>query len=1207
MSGDRIPRPAPATAPAMKPATPPPAVRSLGALALRLVRQWWPHLAALAVASGVVATTIAGALGVGEALERGLRRLALARLGGIRAAVLSDAGFPAATAAVAEARLRSLPGHAGPGRDGGGRIVPAFVAEVTCESSDRPAPVRATLLACEDPRDLGFAGAPGPLARDAVAVNEELAAALGAAPAATVVVRMAKAGDVPSDSPLGRRTGDSWSRRLRLEAVLPAAGLSQFALKPAQVTGPLAVVSLETVRALVRGDEPPVSAFFLVAESDAAAPAAADDPVALLEHVFRPTLADLGLELAPSAGAAAWRLTSRRLLLPPAVDVAAEAVLGPLGGRPSLAFLANAMTPLVAGRPDTASVPYSTVVGVDATALPAGDLVDDAGQLLPPPGADEIVIDRWMADDLAAQGAPVAAGDELEIRFFLPETLHGRVEEASRRLRIAGIAAMCGAAVERGFVPEVQGVTDEASIADWDPPFPFDRGRVRATPPHDEDDRYWKEHGATPKAFVSLAVARELAGSRFGRTTAWHVPAARVAAVDDVRAALAAAVRPADAGIAIVPLARQAEAAARGSTPFGGLFLALSSFVVGAGLLLEWLLFTLLIAARRRDVGLLAAIGWPPRRVAALLVLVGGTAAAAGICVGTACGPLWAGVLLDWLAGAWQTGVARGSAVAFGTSRDAAAAVGAKTLLPGAAAAAGVSVAALALAARRAARATPLALLKGGGDISRRHAAGRLTAATALLAPAAALLLAWCGRTADAQGAVGLFFAAGAAALAGLLAVVRLLVDGGAGGARPVRTLLDLARRELGAGRSRAFSVAAIVAVAEFLIVAVSSFALHPPARPHDRAGPTGGWTFIASFAAPTGVDPADPVVRESLGLSDAERRALEGAAIARLRSSAGDDASCTNLYAPATPTVLGLGPSFLDRGGFRFVAHEPLPGGATSPWSLLARSAVAPQATAADPDDARTGPGPAIPAILDQATAQWALKLGGIGAEFEIDADGRPARLRIVGLLEPGILQGYVLVAENDFARLFPRRSGYGLALVDAGAGAGTDDSPAGDSGPVARAIGAAWADAGVTVTRATDRLARLQAVQNTFLSGFQALGTLGLVLGTAGVAAVQFQGVLERLGSLGILSAVGFTAGRLRLLVVIETLLMVALGLMAGTLAGCLALVPAFLAGRAAVPAWWIAGTWGATLAAATVAGLAAARRVGRIEPRTALAAVD
>jgi ABC-type antimicrobial peptide transport system permease subunit len=90
---------------------------------------------------------------------------------------------------------------------------------------------------------------------------------------------------------------------------------------------------------------------------------------------------------------------------------------------------------------------------------------------------------------------------------------------------------------------------------------------------------------------------------------------------------------------------------------------------------------------------------------------------------------------------------------------------------------------------------------------------------------------------------------------------------------------------------------------------------------------------------------------------------------------------------------------------------------------------------------------------------------------------------------------------------------------------------------------------------------------VQNTFLAGFQALGTLGLVLGAAGVAAVQFQSVLERLGSLGLMAAVGFTAARLRLVVVLETVLMVALGLAVGTLAGCLAVVPAFASGRAGI----------------------------------------
>ena len=153
-----------------------------------------------------------------------------------------------------------------PGGAGRGRVVPAFVAEVTCESADRRTPVRATLLACDDPQSLGFAAAPGPLGRDALAVNGELAAALGAVPGAAVVLRLAKVGDVPADSPLGRRTGDSWSRRLRLETVLPAEGISQFALKPAQVTAPLAVVSLATMEALLRRDEPPANALLLVGD-----------------------------------------------------------------------------------------------------------------------------------------------------------------------------------------------------------------------------------------------------------------------------------------------------------------------------------------------------------------------------------------------------------------------------------------------------------------------------------------------------------------------------------------------------------------------------------------------------------------------------------------------------------------------------------------------------------------------------------------------------------------------------------------------------------------------------------------------------------------------------------------------------------------------------------------------------------------------------
>ncbi|MFM8703420.1 MAG: FtsX-like permease family protein, partial [Planctomycetia bacterium] len=464
-----------------------------------------------------------------------------------------------------------------------------------------------------------------------MAINHVLAHALGARVGDPVVLRLAKIGDVPADSPMGRRAAESWRRRLGGPAGLAARGLGVFTLRQTQVTAGLAVTSLATAQSLVRRSEPVANALFAVGASGMPA---ADS----LRMGLEPTLDDLGLSFDQPPGSGAWRLSSRRLLLPPEADRAAERVLVPLGGRPTLVFLANRLTPLVDGRPGRASIPYSTVVGIDSASLPIGDLVDDRGESLEPPGSDEIVIDRWMADDLAAQGTPVAVGDRLEVRSFLPETLHGRVEEQACTLVVSGVAAMRGAAVARDLVPEVEGITDEASIADWDPPFPFDRSRVRTVPPHDEDDRYWKAHGATPKAFVSLSVARRLAGSRFGETTAWHLPAAAAGNPDAIRGALARAARADGLGMRVVPLRDKAEEAARGSTPFGSLFLALSSFIVVAGLLLEWLLFSLLVAARRRDIGILSAIGWPPARVTRLLAGVAAVAVLVGVVTGTVLG-----------------------------------------------------------------------------------------------------------------------------------------------------------------------------------------------------------------------------------------------------------------------------------------------------------------------------------------------------------------------------------------------------------------------------------------------------------------------------------------------------------------------------------------------------------------------------------------
>jgi hypothetical protein len=1129
---------------------------SLATLAWKLVQAWGRQLLALAAAAAVVAATISGALGVGDSLSRGLERLALSRLGGIAAAVVGDEPFAVDRAADTQPPL-----------------VPALVVPVALESTGgRPRAASATLLACDDAAALGYDPPSPAVPAGGVAINAVLAAALGVAEGDAVILRVAVPSDVPADLPLGRRDGESAGRRLRVTSILPADGIGQFSLRPAQVTGGMALVPLAAAQALLGRDG---AANTLFATTAGTAPGD-HDRAERLRRDIRPTLADLGLELEQGEGGAAARLSSRRLLLPDEVDRAAQDVLAPRGGRPTLAFLAVALDlPAAAADRPAARVPYSTVLGIDRSELPVGRLEDEAGKLIPVPGDDEIVITRWAADDLAAQGHPPVVGEPLDLGCFLPETLHGRVEESTTRLRLAGIAAMSGLAVARDLVPDVRGVTDEASIADWDPPFPFDRSRIRATPPDDIDDRYWKLHRTAPKAFVSLATARRIAGSRFGRTTAWHLPAAVAAELPALRSELAAAIRPAAVGFRVEPLRADAIAAASGSTPFGGLFVALSAFVVIAGLILEWLLFSLLVASHRRDVGLLAAIGWPPRRLATLVTLVAAPAAIGGTLAGVVCGPVWTRLLLSWLGGAWDSAVARGSSAVFRT-----AGVGPATLVVAGLVSALLSLMAIFSAARAAARRDPLSLLRGTEPVEAGLAGPRgwwWPVSIGLVVAGAAV--AWWAGGSDAAAAVGLFFLAGMLCLAGLLGLVRgWLARLAVGRSRPLVSLGQLAGRGLAHGPGRAFSVAAMVAVAEFLVVAVSAFRLDGQATA-DRNGPTGGWTAIASFGTPTSLDPADPAVRGTLGLSAEQARALEGCEVALLRSSGGDDASCTNLYASIRPVIHGVGPAFIARGGFRFTAAI---GPVDNPWRLLEAEA--------------DGDAP-LPAILDAATAQWALKLGGIGAVFSLpDATGAPVPMRIVGLLEPGILQGAVIVSERTFARLHPRASGYGLALVSAAPGVAPT--------ALADGLGAAWADAGVTVEPAAERLRRLQAVQNTFLAGFQALGALGLVLGTAGVAAVQIQGVIERVATFGLLGALGFTRRRIGALVLIETVLMVSLGLAAGGLAGAVALPRGVAGGAARVPLGWIVITCLVTLAVASLAGWIAARRAGRISPRAALA---
>ena len=196
------------------------------------------------------------------------------------------------------------------------------------------------------------------------------------------------------------------------------------------------------------------------------------------------------------------------------------------------------------------------------------------------------------------------------------------------------------------------------------------------------------------------------------------------------------------------------------------------------------------------------------------------------------------------------------------------------------------------------------------------------------------------------------------------------------------------------------------------------------------------------------------------------------------------------------------------------------------------------------------------VPVILDMATAMYSLHLSGVGSRYSI-ADGRGGKLemQVVGLLSNSILQGTLVIDEQNFLQHFPDVSGYRFFLVDVA----PDDMTATET-----LLENTLSDFGFDAQRTDVRLAGFLAVQNTYLSTFQSLGALGLLLGTFGLAAVQLRNVLERRGELALMRAAGFRQTLLARMVMWENSALLVGGLFVGCLAALVAILPHIISRR-------------------------------------------
>ena len=403
-----------------------------------------------------------------------------------------------------------------------------------------------------------------------------------------------------------------------------------------------------------------------------------------------------------------------------------------------------------------------------------------------------------------------------------------------------------------------------------------------------------------------------------------------------------------------------------------------------------------------------------------------------------------------------------------------------------------------------------------------------------------------------------MFFGVGALLLVAMIALSQaLLAKLNRTSRQAAMSLARLGARHAARRPGRSLATVTLLACGTFLVVAVGANRQDPFQAATRRDSGTGGFAMFGQTALPLLQDLNGPRGRAALALDDVQ---MQGVTVVPLRVREGDDASCLNLSRAQMPTLLGVDPQAL-AGRFTFAKTAPGSGdsGGAGGWSLLLEAQAEPST---------------IPAIGDEATVVWGLgKSVGQTIDYTDDA-GRPFEVRIVATVKGSILQGSLIVAERNFEELFPSVSGHRMLLVDA---------PPDRADRVAAALTGALGDLGLELTPAPRRLALFNSVQNTYLSIFQALGGLGLILGSVGLGTVVLRNVLERRAELALLSAVGLTRRRVQKLVLIEHVLLVVLGVGSGVIAAVVAVLPALLAPRAEVPYLATAATVAAIAASA------------------------
>ncbi len=915
-----------------------------------------------------------------------------------------------------------------------------------------------------------------------VVISRNMADRLEVGAGDALLVRIGKASLIPKNAPFVSDTETTVTLRVTVKAIVDKTEMGHFNLKNSQSAPFNLFISIDRLNRLMEF-EGRANRLLIHAEN-----AGIPDLYSALANRITPADGSLLLKYIPLTGET--EISSERVFMEPAVTGAFSKIPET---KKILTYFVNALK--TAGK----ETPYSFVASSSGFDLQA----------------DEVILNLWTADDLG-----VSPGDTIRMAYFEIGPLR-QLEERETTLRVKEIVPVEGVWADGDLMPHLPGLSDAGHCREWEAGVPIDLDKIRQT-----DEDYWDKYKGIPKAFVSETLGQQLWANRFGNYTALRIPDEEFSE-EEFSSVFREHIRPADIGMAILPVKEEGLAAARGGVDFSQLFLGLSFFLLLAAILLSALMFRFNLESRSSQTGTLIQLGFRNRQIFRIILLETVFIAIFGIFAGLALAVLYTRLVFKFLNTLWWD-IVRTEVLFIH--------IDVHTLIIGGVVSMLVILAAVALPLNRYLK-RRVAELHRKDLVLQTSGNNRLKKIVAVALPLlATVLLLWQLMAGEGRNA-SMFFVAGGLLLPGLLlwadfwlSFYRNPANGGAN-AQGERTPGELTtgrliRRNLSRNRGRSLTVIILFALGTFLVVSTGANRQDMFADAGKKTSGAGGFHYFAETSVPVLFDLNDPSRRATEGLPASFRSV-------QFHRVDGDDASCLNLNRISNPAILGVGTGQLT-GRFSFSTRtEDLD--PEDPWSSLEKEL----------------PGGVVPAIADQTVIQWGLGMKVGDTLMYQNETGDTLRLKLIGGLAPSVFQGFVIIGDSHFLKHYPTHSGSSVFLVEAD---GNEEEETGND------LQMIFRDYGWEMNQAPKRLAEFYSVTNTYLSIFLALGALGLALGTIGLALVLARTIMERQHELAVLRAVGFRKARIVALVAGEYGRLLLAGVAIGFVTAVVATLPAF-----------------------------------------------